>query len=93
MKPPKTSPPKKARKLSNSPIEECSLERPILLKKAEKIKIIVTNIQPLSQIISGKIFLILKKSMYPIKQANVLTSGAKRSKPISAPCTEIYHIA
>ena len=48
IKPPKTSPPRKARKLSNSPIEECSLERPILLKKAEKIKMIVTNIQPLS---------------------------------------------
>ena len=48
IKPPKTSPPKKARKLSNSPIEECSLERPILLKKAEKIIMIVTNVQPLS---------------------------------------------
>ena len=48
IKPPKTSPPKKARKLSNSPIEECNLERPILLKKAVRLIMIVTNIQPLS---------------------------------------------
>ena len=46
--PPKTSPPKNEIKLSNSPIEECNLERPILLKKAEKIIMTVTNIHPLS---------------------------------------------
>ena len=93
IKPPKISPPKKTKKLSNSPIGECSLERPILLKKAEKVIMIVTNIQPLSLILYGKILLMLKKSIYPIKHADMLTSGAKRSKPISAPWTEIYHIA
>ncbi len=46
--PPKTSPQKYASTYSKSPVEECNLERPILLKKAENAIMIVTSAQPLS---------------------------------------------
>ena len=92
IKPPNTSPKKYEISCSKSFIEKCSLDKPKLLKNADKTIMMTTEIQPFSRVFVGKRFFMLKKNKYPIKQPKTLTSGDKKSMPISEPWTEMYHI-